>query len=163
MQWGAGPRAYCLLIVGLALASAAGCHREKRYETTVEVTRISTVVKESGKPVTIDLEVSYVDCPGTQLEIVRGDAMFAACVAQYKVGDRVKVSVQHLWDNEGYYRWAIDRVGECAHRIDPHDEGSYAVVRECEDTRVNGERVGFQCRYVPEKALVDACPWFRRR
>ncbi len=154
--------------LGVVLASALiamGCHRPKHYEANVEVTRLASVRKDpsSGKPQTVDLEVSYVDCPGAQSEVIRGGADFAACVGKYKVGDKVHVAIDHEWDPEGHYTWTVRKIGDCERIPDPNDEASYAVVRECDDQLVNGVRVGFVCRYIPEKKLIDKCPWFRRR
>jgi hypothetical protein len=145
------------------IVTITGCHRSKSYEANVEVTRSTPVRKnESGVPLTLDFELSYVDCPGTQVEVVRGDAAFAACVGKYKVGDRLGLAIEHVWAPEGHYTWVVRRVGDCPRTPDPNDEASYAMVRECDDWVVNGQRVGFQCRYVPEKKLIDKCPWFRR-
>ena len=140
------------------------CHRSKQYESTVEVTRVQSVRKdENGVPITLDFEMTYVDCPGTQTEVVRGDAAFAACVTKYKVGDKVKVAISHDWAPEGLYKWTIRKIGDCERIPDANDEASYALVRECDDWVVNGSKVGFQCKYLPDKQLVDKCPWFRRR
>jgi hypothetical protein len=153
------------LVVGAAVFGLlTACHRPKHYDANVEVTRIAVVRKdETGKPLTLDFEVSYVECPGSQMEVVRGGPEFAACVGKYKVGDRVKVGIDHEWDDEGFYKWTVRTVGDCTRVPDPNDEASYAMVRECEDWSVNGTRVGFQCKYIPEKKLVDKCPWFKRR
>jgi len=148
----------------VVVATVAACHRPKRYDTNVEVTRISVVRKDqTGKPLTLDFEVSYSECPGTQIEVIRGDAEFAACASKYKVGDKVGVAIDHEWADEGHYKWTIRKIGDCARATDPDDEASYAMVRECDDWSVNGTRVGFQCKYIPEKKLIDKCPWFRRR
>lgn len=153
-------------ILGATIVAAltTGCHQTKSYEAEVEVTRSSVVRRdEAGRPTTIDVEVSYIQCPGTQIEVVRGGPEFAACVAKYPVGAKVKVSIEHAWRREGYYKSTVRKMGECERVPDPDDEGSFAMIRECEDWKVNGANVGFQCRYVPEKKLVDQCPWFRRR
>jgi hypothetical protein len=148
----------------LALFVASGCHRPKHYEANVEVSRVSPIRKdEQGKVLTLDLEISYVECPGTQVEVMRGDAVFAACVSKYKVGEKVKIELDHVWHEEGHYEWRVNKVGDCTRVIDPNDEASYAMVRECTDWEVNGTRVGFQCKYIPEKNLLQKCPWFRRR
>ena len=153
-----------LAVAFAALGLVPACHGTKHYDAEVEVTRISAVRKdEAGKPVTLDFEVSYTDCPGSQMEVIRGDATFAACVAKYKVGDKVKLGIDHEWDPEGHYKWTVRKVGDCARIADPNDEASYALVRECEDWSVNGTRVGFQCKYIPDKKLVEKCPWFKRR
>ena len=38
---------------------------------------------------------------------------FAECTAKYDVGDEVPVYVRHWWDDRGYYRWDIERMGDC--------------------------------------------------
>jgi hypothetical protein len=149
--------------MGFALLTSA-CHRRSHHETNVEVTRVAPVRKdETGKPITLDFEVSYVECPGTQIEVIRGDAAFAACVGKFKVGEKVRIGIDHEWAEEGHYKWTIRSVGDCTRVPDPNDEASYAMVRECDDWNINGTRVGFQCKYLPEKKLIDKCPWFRRR
>jgi hypothetical protein len=151
-------------MLSAALVVLAGCHRPKKYEANVEVTRVQAVSKdETGKPRTLDFEFSYVECPGTQIEVVRGPATFAACASKYKVGDKVKVSIEHAWSDEGHYKWTVKKIGDCERVFDPADESSFAMVRECEDWDVNGQKAGFQCRYTPEKKLIDKCPWFKRR
>jgi hypothetical protein len=151
-------------LLGLAFAGAMGCHqRPKTYEPEVWVTRVSVVRKdESGKPITIDVELDYPPCPGEQKEVVRGNADFAACVSKFKVGDRTKAKVVHSWDPGGYYRWDVVDVGGCAREPEPFDEASFAMIRECEDWIVNGATVGFKCNIAPEKKLLKACPWFAR-
>ena len=144
---------------------AQGCHRSKSYEANVEVTRVAPIRKdEKGKTLTQDFEFSYFECPGTQIEVVRGDAKFAECTSKYKIGDKVKVAIDHQWGSEeGVYKWNVKKIGDCERVQDPSDEASFAMVRECDDWSVNGTRVGFQCKYTPEKKLIDKCPWFRRR
>lgn len=143
---------------------AAGCHRSKRYETKAEVTRIQAVRKDpAGKPLKLDVEVSYSECPGSQSEVIRGGPDFAACASKYAVGQSVRLTIDHTWDPEGHYSWTVSKLGDCARVPEPSDDGSYAVVRECYDRSVDGTRVGFQCRHIPDKKLIDACPWFKRR
>lgn len=161
-QW---PRAAGLAMVIVIVTGASACHRRKQhYETTVEVTRVSAVRSDdANKPLTLDVEVSYSECPGAELEVVRGGADFAACASKYKVGDKVKLGIDHEASEEGNYKWTIRKVGDCTRTPDPNDEAPYAMVRECDDRSVNGSRVGFQCKQIPDKALVDKCPWFKRR
>jgi hypothetical protein len=153
----------------LALAVAAlplvGCHRSKQYEAQVEVTRLTAIRKdEQGNPLTADLEISYVECPGTQIEVLRGGKDFASCIAQkMKVGDKVKVKLEHHWDSEGHYDYDVYEVQGCPRPPDPNDEASYKMVRECNDWNVNGTRVGFQCNYQDKKDLNKKCPWFMKR
>lgn len=153
-----------LALGAIAVASTAACHRPKHYDTDVEVTRVSVVRKDdAGKPLTLDLEVAYSECPGNQIEVIRGGPDFAACAGKYKVGDKVRIGIDHEWGSEGHYKWTVRKVGDCTRVADPNDEASYAMVRECDDWTVNGSKVGFQCKYVPEQNLVDKCPWFKRR
>ena len=93
----------------------------------------------------------------------RSLAVVLAAEAAARDGDKVTVAIDHEWVPEGHYRWTVRRVGDCERVRDPSDEASYAMVRECDDLVVNGTRVGFQCKYLPEKKLVEKCPWFRRR
>lgn len=146
------------------MLAMTGCKRPAHYETEVEVTRVSAVRKnDAGKTETLDVEMRFVSCPGSQLEIVRGDAVFAACAGRYKVGDKLRVSIDHVLSSDGYYRWTIRKLGDCVRPADPNDEVSHAMLRECDDSVVNGTRVGFQCKHVPDQKLVEKCPWFRRR
>lgn len=153
-----------VLTIGVVLVVTGCRHQTSHYETNVEVTRIAKVRRDdAGKPMVVDVEVKFVDCPGDQVEVVRGGPEFAACIDEHRVGDKLKVSIDHVWSSEGYYTSKIVKLGDCARAVDPDDEASYAMVRECDDWKVNGQKVGFECRYVPEKKLIKACPWFRRR
>jgi hypothetical protein len=153
-----------VFVIALASVLTTGCHRPKKFEADVEITRMSVVRRDDqGKPQTLDLEISYFACPGTQIEVMRGGPEFAACVLKHKVGDKVHVGIEHVWDPRGYYRNNVVKVGECTHAYDPDDEASFLMVRECEDWTVNGAKVGFKCNYTPEKTLLKQCPWFARR
>lgn len=154
-----------VVLVGMGLAglAASGCHKSRAYETEVEITSLRVVRKdEAGKPLTSDLELSYVSCPGTQMETIRGDASFSTCLARYSVGNKVKVKLEHHWSDNGNYVWTVHKIGECDRVVDPNDEASSAFIRECDDFNVNGAKVGFRCDLKAEKALTDKCPWFRR-
>ncbi|MBX3206155.1 MAG: hypothetical protein KF764_13880 [Labilithrix sp.] len=156
-----------IYVAALACAAALpllGCHRSKEYEATVEVTRLSAARKdELGKATSTDVEVSYVDCPGTQTEVVRGGKEFSACVEKLKIGDKVKVKLDYHWDAEGHYTFDVLEIGGCARTPDPNDEASFKIIRECSDWSVNGAAVGFQCNYEDKSELTKACPWFKRR
>jgi hypothetical protein len=146
------------------LTPALGCHRSKTYESDVTITRSAVVRRDAmGRPQTLDLEVSYVRCPGTQIEVLRGGPEFAACVGIHKVGETVPVVVQHVWDDRGVWRNEVVEVAGCKRDREPDDEGSFTMVRECEDWTVNGARVGLWCDYGPNENLVKKCPWFARR
>lgn len=153
----------CIALVLTASVTTIACHRAKSYESEVEVSRISVVRRdEAHKPITTDFEFSYVNCPGTQVETVRGDAKFSACVARYTIGQKVKVQLEHHWSDEGHYLSTVRKVGDCERTVDPNDEASFTMLRECEDWEVSGAKVGFQCSMKAEKGLLAKCPWFRR-
>lgn len=152
-----------LLGAGLVGLVSTGCHRSHQYESEVEITSLRVVRKdEAGKPLTADVELSYVTCPGTQQETIRGDAALSTCLARYSVGQKVKLKIEHHWSDEGHYSWTVNKVGDCDRVTDPNDEASSAFIRDCEDFKVNGAKVGFTCDLKAEKALIDKCPWFRR-
>ncbi len=154
-----------LIVIALVAAAVplSGCHKSKQYETTVEVTRVSAVGKkdEKGNPSSMDVELSYSECPGTQVEVIRGGKDFAACAAKLKVGDKVKVKLEHHWDAEGHWDYDVFDVAGCSRPPDPNDEASYKMVRDCADWNVNGARVGFQCNYTHKTELNKKCPWFK--
>jgi hypothetical protein len=153
------------LLLVVSSLPLAGCHRSKQYEANVEVTRLSPIRKdEQGVPLTTDLEFSYFECPGTQVEVIRGGKEFSACVAnKMKVGDKVRVKLEHHWDAEGFYDYDVFEVQGCPRPPDPNDEASFKMVRECSDWNVNGARVGFQCNYQNKNDLNKKCPWFLKR
>lgn len=153
------------LVSFLVLASLPllGCHKTKTYESNVEVTRTAPVRKDDqGVALTTDFEFRYVECPGTQIEVIRGGKEFSSCVAKFKVGDKVKIKIEHHWNVEGHYVADVYEVQGCPRPPDPNDEASYKMVRDCNDWNVNGTRVGFQCKYSDKKELSKKCPWFRK-
>ena len=156
-------RTAMVTLLVLAALPLLGCHKTKTYESNVEVTRIHVVRKDDqGVAQTADFEFSYVECPGTQIEVIRGGKDFAACIAKFKVGEKVKIKIEHHWDAEGFYDADVFEVQGCARPPDPNDEASYKMVRDCEDWNVNGARVGFLCKYSDKKALNKKCPWFKK-
>jgi hypothetical protein len=155
-------RSALVLTVAATAMPLAGCHRSKTYDANVEVTRFEVVRKdETGAAVNTDVEISYAECPGTQTELIRGGREFSECVKNFKVGDKVKVKLEHVWDPEGHYAYHVFQVNDCRRPWDPNDEASSKVVRDCADWTVNGVRVGFQCNYSDKKELNKKCPWFR--
>lgn len=145
------------------LVGAAGCHRPHDYESNVEITRMSVVRRDgNGRALTTDVEFSYNDCPGTQLETVRGGEEFSKCISKLAVGSKVPVKIAHRWTDEGHYAWEIRHIGDCDRPVDPNDEASFATIRECQDWTVSGAKVGFECQIKPKKELLKKCPWFAR-
>lgn len=145
-----------------AIVALAGCKKSTKYETTVELTRLEPLRRdETGTVLTTDAEFSYVDCPGTQIEVVRGGRDFSSCIQKHKVGDKVTVKLDYHPDEEGYMRYDVYEVDGCPRPPDPNDEASYKMIRDCSDWNVNGARVGFQCLMTNKKELVRKCPWFK--
>ncbi|MBI5531879.1 MAG: hypothetical protein HY898_04135 [Deltaproteobacteria bacterium] len=158
-------RTPALVVVVLAALSVAllGCKRSSWYQSNVELTRIDPVrVDDQGKPLTMDVEFSWVECPGLQLEVIRGGKDFAACLSKYKLGDKVPVRIEKHWDEAGFWDWDVHEMGGCARPPDPDDEASFDTIRECHPWVINGATVGFRCNIIPEKKLLAACPWFGR-
>jgi hypothetical protein len=148
---------------GLVALAIAGCHKPKRFEADVQLTRWSPVRRdETGTVLTSDLEVSFVECPGDQIEVIRGGRDFSACVAKLKIGDKVHVKLDYHWDDDGFWDHDIIEVQGCTRPVDPNDEASFKMIRECSDWNVNGTRVGFQCNYANKPDLNKKCPWFKK-
>ena len=126
-------------LVFVSVLAIGGCHRPKEYEATVEITRKDVVRKdEAGNAIASDLEISYVECPGTQIEVIRGGKEFSDCIKSLKFGDKAKVKVTHAWDPEGKWDYDVHQVNDCKRPSDPNDEPSFKTVRDCSDWTVNG-------------------------
>ena len=108
------------------------------------------------------VEVSYVECPGEQRRMLRGDADFAACFyKKYKVGDKVPAKLMWGPKGDGNYQHKIVGLSDCPKTIDPNDEAAYEVIQDCEPLIVNGVDVGVHCDRTRSKELLKKCPWFR--
>lgn len=152
------------LCLAAAVVSLVGCsNREQRYESVCQIVRKQAVeVDDKGVTQQVDLELEWDPCPGDQVQIVRGDKDFAACLAGQHEGDYVSVRVRHWWDDRGYYRWDIDKIGDCTRTIEPESEGSYEKSQECSDKKIFGVLSGFECNRRPFRRLVAVCPWMAR-
>jgi hypothetical protein len=152
----------CLLILFSLFCKKA----DKFYETNVEITRKDIVVYDADKkPMVIDLEINYRDCPGNQVEVIRGGKEFANCINSIgrSVGERIHIDIKWEWNDSGYYKWTVVKVGSCERIIDPLDEVSFDLVEECEDYFVYGNQIGFVCKKIPTDVLINSCPWFRKK
>lgn len=149
----------------MALLACACSKKPKWYEANVRLTRVQTIrFDASGKATDVDVEVQYVDCPGgQQLEIIRGDAAFAACMKGHSAGETVKAKIQQHWDARGFWDWDIHELGGCKRAPDPDDINSFDTVQECEPIIANGVNEGFRCNRIPQRELLKKCPWFGRR
>jgi hypothetical protein len=151
------------LLAALPLGAGACGGKAKTYSTHVELARIQVVHTDAkGQAIDVDVEFEYPDCPGTQIEIIRGSAEFAACMGKYKVGDKVPASIDYHWDKRGYYDWDVHEMGGCKRPPSEYDESSFDKVEECEPIVVNGHEEGFKCNRIPQKELLKKCPWFAR-
>ena len=151
------------LIVFASLGLAVtGCKSSKTYESTVTINRVDGVRHEAGVAKDVDVEFDWSECPGEQVEVIRGDKDFAACMKKYKAGDKVPVKVDFHWENRGYWDWDITEMGGCKRPPDPDDNSSFDTVQECEPIVSNGVNEGFICSRIPNKALLKKCPWFAR-
>jgi hypothetical protein len=158
-------RGIVVALAGVALlAGTAGCKaKSKIYDAKVKLNRVSSIrFATDGKPMDADVEFDWFECPGEQVEIIRGDAPFGECMKKYKVGDEVKVKVDYHWDKKGFYDWDITEMGGCKRPPDDDDQSSFDTVQECEPIVVNGVEEGFKCNRIPQKALLKKCPWFAR-
>jgi hypothetical protein len=154
-----------LWVAALFALTLGACAKEERwFESEVDIVRISVVRRDdSDTPLTSDVEVSYEQCPGSQLEVVRGGKAFSACMAKHKVGDRVKAKIHWYFGDKGYYESRVLALGDCERPVDPADEASFITVRDCGEWRIHGALVGFECLYLDKHKLNAACPWFKRR
>lgn len=133
-----------------------------RYESVVQIIDRDVVEQEGDKVTQVDVEVEWDPCPGDQFQMIRGGTDFATCTEKYKVGDYVPVVALHWFDPRGYYRWDIERLGDCKHRIEERTPGSYEKGQECRDILQYTRKAGFTCSRKPKKQLVAKCPWMRR-
>jgi hypothetical protein len=153
-----------LLWTVLALGLVACGKRETRFESVCQLIRRDVVeVNEQGAAQLVDVELEWDPCPGDQFQVVRGGKEFAACMERYQPGDFVPVRVSQWWDDRGYYRWDVYRVGECQRSVEPDTEGSYEKSQECNDNESYGHKTGFLCSRLPFRKLVSVCPWMARR
>ncbi|MDX1959964.1 MAG: hypothetical protein SFU98_15440 [Leptospiraceae bacterium] len=136
----------------------------KEFETEVVINRMEKVmIDDKGEPLLVDVEINYTDCPGTQIEIIRGNKEFGDCIfANHKVGQRLKLKIEWKWNSLGFYKWEVKELNSCKRYIDPQDEVSYDMIEECEDHVVYGIKTGFDCKRIPTAKLIEKCPWFRR-
>ncbi len=145
----------------LAVGALTGCHKGKTFDANVEITRISPVRKdENGRTLVTDVEFDYKECPGEQIENIRGGEEFSQCIAKHAVGKNVPIKIDYHWDPEGHYTWDVLQIADCKRVKDENDEASFATIRECEDSKENGVTVGFECQIAPKKELLKKCPWF---
>ncbi|MCC6644962.1 MAG: hypothetical protein IT374_05245 [Polyangiaceae bacterium] len=156
-----------LRVVAWALALAAlstGCRRkDKTYESVVQLVRYDAPeTGDDGKPLYADVELEWDPCPGDQIEVVRGDAAFAACMAKHELGEMLVAEVRTAWDARGFYRWDITKVADCDRPPQAGDTASFEKIQECGDVTLHGQKAGYRCLRKPYADLIKICPWMRR-
>ncbi len=160
---GAARKLFELAVLAGAASIVVGCSKVERYESAVQIVRKEAVEKETnGAVAEVDFEVEWDACPGDQFQVIRGGKDFAACTAKYEVGDYVPVIARHFWDPHGFYRWDIERLGDCARPVEVDSYGSYEKSAECKETTNYGNTVGFECSRKPFRLLLKRCPWMAR-
>lgn len=75
---------------------------------------------------------------------------------------QIPVVVKHFGDPHGYYRWDIEKLGDCERPIETKTPGSYEKGQECREVSHFGRKAGFDCSRKPFKGLVSRCPWMAR-
>ncbi len=149
-------------VLPLALFVLGCSPKEERFESVVQVVSRTVVEHEEGKASQVDFELEWDPCPGDQFQVIRGGKEFAECTANYKSGTYLPVVVKHYWDPHGYYRWDIEKLGECERPIEQNSPGSYEKGQECHEVSHFGHKAGFECSRKPFKNLVARCPWMAR-
>jgi len=151
-----------LLLLAAPLLSCSRAPRD--YTSRIELLRVEPIRRDdAGNVLTLDVEMSFVDCPGEQRKTVRGPRDFAECMAKHKPGEKVPVTVRHLQRDDGTWDFSVTDVAGCARKRDPNDEASFSVVQVCTDLVVHSATVGFRCDRRPSAELLTKCPWFRVR
>ena len=152
------------LLAAALLATVPGCKKPRFYDSRVKLIRVSPIrVTADDRPLDVDVELDWAQCPGSQLEIIRGTSVFAECMKKYKPGDEVNVRIEyHFESRRGAWDWDIVEMGGCPRPPDDDDLASFDTVQECEPILVNGVNEGFKCNRIPAKALLAKCPWFAR-
>jgi hypothetical protein len=151
-------------VVCFALSLAACGEKSHSYDSKVRISRVDTVRSdENGQPLLVDVEFDWEACPGEQLEVIRGSAEFAKCIAKHHVGEELPVKVEHRKLSDGHWDWDVHQLGDCARPPDIHDESSFDMVQECRDIEEHDVVVGFECDREPHPDVLAACPWFQRQ
>lgn len=154
-----------LLVASLMSVVSLGCgHKEERFESVLQLLSRSDVEKnDKGEVEQADFEFEWDPCPGDQFQVVRGGKDFAKCMEKYEKGDYVSVTVKHYWDPHGFYKWDVEKVGDCERGIEEASEGSFEKSQECQEHKMYGRVSGFDCTRRPFKKLVGICPWMARK
>ncbi len=146
-----------------SVALVAGCRAERRYESVCQITAITPVeLDAAGETSLVDVQIEWDPCPGDQVQVIRGGADFAKCMARWSSGDLVPAKVLHFWDTRGYWTSEVYELAGCARPFQVDGVGDYTKSRECRDKASHGRADGFDCSLLPEARLAALCPWMKR-
>ncbi len=151
-----------VLALSSVLLLTACAPKESHWESVCQIVSRTPVDEDKDGIRLVDMELEWDACPGDQFQVVRGGKDFAACTAKYKEGQYVPVQVLHYWDERGYYRWTVEKVGDCARDVQRGAPGSFEKGQACEDVVYHGRVAGFRCSRKADKKLVSICPWMAR-
>jgi hypothetical protein len=148
-----------------AVATSACGQKPRTFDTKVEILRVRPISRDpkTNEVLTVDVEVSFLDCPGEQRKMSRGDKAFAACIMKHQPKEQVAAKLWYGKVDDDHFGNQIVKLAECDRKPDPRDEASYEVIQDCEDIIVNGVNVGVHCDRKPSKELLAKCPWFKKR
>ena len=154
-----------ILLVPLSLVLLGGCApKEERFESVLQfVSRTDVEKNDKGEVEQVDFEFEWDPCPGDQFQIVRGGKELAKCMEKYEKGDYVQATVKHFWDPHGFYRWDVEKIGDCSRDIELTSEGSFERSQECSEHKMYGRSTGFDCSRRPFRKLLGVCPFMARQ
>ena len=147
------------------LLAAPGCRsKEATFDSRVRIDRVEIVGRdEQRNPVSVDVSLSWVECPGTQRQSIRSGRALAQCLPKLGKGEVVPVRV--IWEKEdhGGYDWHVVEIAGCAIPPVDDDDSSFESIQDCHPSIQHGAVLGFHCDRLPEGELLEKCPWFRRQ
>ena len=153
-----------LVVVGLAGCCLAGCERAQTYTTNVELVDIEYFGDAPGSAKQVNFELRYAECPGENRRILRGDQDLAACTKDLKEGAKVPIEILSKYSSErGGYRSEVTKLAGCPVKQDPKEEANYEMTALCTDVKATGAVVGVRCDRSRPAALVEKCPFLRRK
>lgn len=152
-----------MLLVSAAIVN--GCHaKPQTFDSQARLRRIEVVHRDdANSPVSTDVDIEWITCPGIQWQTVRSGQAFSTCIQKHKVADTVPVKVLWEWDDHGNYDWHVVEIGGCKAPPVDDDDSSFDSIGECVPSKQHDAVVGFHCDVEPEGELVAKCPWFRKR
>ena len=147
-----------------ALAASA-CSKTHRYESAVQIVRKEIVEKDDERRRACR---STSRSSGTRARAISSRSSAAArpspsAPRSTTSATTVPVYVRHWWDERGFYRWDIERMGDCWRAIEPDSrrllrEGPGVQGRREPRVQVRASRAAAS----RSAQLVKRCPWMAR-